>query len=268
VRAYVNRRVSGDSNTYWLSWVKQRFAPAGFAHALSLGCGLGYLERHAAAIGLCNRIDAIDMSEETVRGALSLAREAGLSGLRYFVADLNHPAFAPATYDAVFAMMSLHHVRNLEALFAEIARALKPGGFLVMDEYLGPSQFRWSVAQTNLMNALLSLLPGRYRRTPDGGVKSLLVPPRPEDLATKDPSEAIRSEEIIPLLDRDFVMRAKADYGGTLLQFLLADIVGNFDAEREDDRALLNLVMLFEETLNEGGVLPSDFAIVVAQKND
>ena len=266
VAAYKNRRVTGDPDQEWFSWVKREFAPAGLPRGLSLGCGLGVVERKAIGAGLCRRVDAFDISPEAVRGAAALAREGEYPHTHYFVADLNQFALAPARWDIAFATMSLHHVSNLEDLFSEVARALKPGGLFVVDEYVGPSRFQFGERQLSYINAVLAALPRRLRQGPAGTEKGLFHGLDPEEVAAKDPSEAIRSEEILPTLERDFETLAKADYGGNLLQFLLSDIVGNFDPEREEDRTVMELLLLFEETLNEEGVLPSDFAVVVARK--
>jgi len=266
VLAYKNRRVTGDPGREWLSWVKREFAPEGLERGLSLGCGLGAVERKAIGAGLCRRLDGFDISREAVRGAAALAREGECQGIHYFVADLNRFALVPDSCDIAFATMCLHHVSNLEGLCAEVARALKPGGLFVVDEYVGPSRFHFGERQISYINALLAALPGRLRRGPAGTEKGLFHGLDPQEVAAKDPSEAVRSEEILPALEAHFDVLARADYGGTLLQFLLADIVGNFDPEREEDRTVMELLLLFEETLNEEGVLPSDFAVVVARK--
>ena len=46
---------------------------------------------------------------------------------------------------------------------------------------------------------------------------------------------------------------------------MLADIVGNFDPADPDDVAMIDLVSLYEQTLIDEGVLPSDFVYLVAK---
>ena len=85
------------------------------------------------------------------------------------------------------------------------------------------------------------------------------------EVAKVDPSEAIRSEEILDVVLRYFEVVEKRDLGGTLLQFLLSGIAGNFRAD--DPRSLRILEMLFtiEDALMEVGDLESDFVVVVAR---
>lgn len=67
------------------------------------------------------------------------------------------------------------------------------------------------------------------------------------------------------LVRERFEIVYQADFGGTLLQFVLADIAGNFDPADQRDVALVDLICLDEMTLIEQGVLPSDFTYVVAK---
>jgi hypothetical protein len=158
-------------------------------------------------------------------------------------------------------------VANLEHALAQIRLALCPGGLFVLMEYVGPSRFQWSDHVQDLMNELLITLPERYRRTLDHPriVKRTIERPSPEAVAAEDPSEAIRSEEILDQLQRSFEVLYRADVGGTLLQFLLADIVGNFNADDPGDRILLERLVLFEEACITHGSIPSDFVMLVAR---
>jgi hypothetical protein len=81
-----------------------------------------------------------------------------------------------------------------------------------------------------------------------------------------DPSEAIRSAEIIPLLHSFFRVIEIKPWGGTVFNYLLDDIAGNFDPTREEDRRVLDMVLCIEDTLIESKDLQSDFAVVVARK--
>jgi hypothetical protein len=77
-----------------------------------------------------------------------------------------------------------------------------------------------------------------------------------------DPSESIRSAEIVPLLCRHFDIVEFKPMGGAILQFLLADIAGNF--REEDGEKVLEMLFAVEDTLMAVGDLDSDFAYIVA----
>jgi SAM-dependent methyltransferase len=266
--AHINRLVSGDAAEHWLAFVQRTFVPRGTDFGLSIGCGSGVLERHAVRAGLCQAMDACDVSPGAVAIAEQLARDEGCADrLRYFVCDLNTARLEGGKYGICFSGAALHHVENLEHALAEIRRALRPEGVLVLLEYVGPNRFQWDEKVQQLMNQLLSIIPAPYRTSlkEPGAVKEHVLRPAVDQVVAVDPSEAVRSADILPVLERSFDIVYRADLGGTLLQFLLADIVGNFKADNPHDAALLELLILFEETLVKEGVIPSDFVLVVAR---
>ena len=74
------------------------------------------------------------------------------------------------------------------------------------------------------------------------------------------------SEQIVDALSRRFDLESRRDYGGSILNPLLAGIVGNFDPASAEDSALLRLLALTERLLLREAALPSDFAVLVARK--
>jgi hypothetical protein len=80
-----------------------------------------------------------------------------------------------------------------------------------------------------------------------------------------DPTEAVRSADIVPLLRTHFDLVERVDYGGTLLNLVLEEITGNF-AGTPEDLAVLEPLFEAERDCLRRGVLPSDFAVLVARK--
>jgi hypothetical protein len=119
-----------------------------------------------------------------------------------------------------------------------------------------------------MINKLLSILPTRYRQIiRDGKVTSdtKIVHQNPP-LAwfdENDPSEAVRSSSIMPIIRQYFQIVEYRPYGGSLLQFLLENIVGNFKDDQEDN-AWLDILIYTEQLLEESAVIDSDFALIVA----
>ena len=81
-----------------------------------------------------------------------------------------------------------------------------------------------------------------------------------------DPSEAIRSDEILEYILKHFNSVEKIEYGGNILHMLLDGIIANFDEEKEYDVALLRLLSYIDSMLISEKVMPSDFAVIVARK--
>jgi SAM-dependent methyltransferase len=265
---HINRAIAGGTDENWVNFTKRRFFPQRAQLALSLGCGYGALERHALQVEIAERFEASDLSPEAVEVARSEAESAGLGDrVTYEVADLNELELEGGRYDAVFAAQSLHHVEALEHVLDEIQGSLTDGGLFVVNEYVGPVRFQFPDERLPLMNQLLLALPESHRRNlRTGKLKTEVVRPDEEEVRRVDPSESIRSDEILPLLEERFEIVYRADFGGTLLQFVLADIAGNFDPAEERDVALVDLLSVYEQTLIEQGVLPSDFTYLVAKR--
>ena len=251
----------------WLSFFRQRHLTHPVERGLSLCCGDGYLERMLQDLKICRCVDGIDASPEAVQVAQERAQREGRTGLRYWVADANRVELESGSYGAVFAAMGFHHVRRLKHLLKEVRRSLEPGGFLVVNEYVGPSRFQWTDDQMRLINDLLGMLPQRLRvQLDDGLVKHQVLRPTIEEMIRIDPSEAVCSAEIPRLIARHFDVDARVDYGGTVLYQLLERIVHNFDPAREEDVALLRLLSFIENEAIRVGKLKSDFAVFVARR--
>jgi len=266
---YIHRRTSGDPKTSTYEWFKQKFFPQPADLCLSLGCGLGAFERGAISIGIAKRFHANDISAGAITKARQSASEAGLADrIEYSVLDLNHATLPKNTYDAIFAISSAHHVFNLEDLFDQCRRALKPDGLFLLDEYIGPNRFQTQPEVINIINRLLGSLPRRYRKslfTNDGSTVDRYVPSPPEHFLKHDPSEAIRSADIMRLIERNFDIIEFRPYGGGILHMLLSGITGNFDESSKGDVALLRVLATVEQYLEEKALIASDFAAIVAR---
>lgn len=191
-------------------WFLAQLGGRTFDRGLSIGCGGGSVERMATSLGLCKRIDAFDGSVQSLRVAHTLAASAGYSDrIRYFAADFNRPALPRNTYDIVFCNQSLHHVAELEILFRALVRAMTSHGVLYLDEYIGPSRTEWNDHRIAPHRSVFSGLPPHVRKT-----DFVALP-----IQADDPSEAIRSSEIVAQMKIGFRMKAKG-YGGNLLSVI------------------------------------------------
>jgi SAM-dependent methyltransferase len=249
VRRYINRSISGDEDRGALDWFQQKF-PRRFGRGLSIGCGTGALERDLIRRGICERVDAFDGSLASLWFARKEARAAGFEEqVRYFAADFNAISLPAGTYDIVFVHQALHHVTELEGLYATIVRSLRDGGLLYIDEYVGPSRFDWDEALIRPHRAIYDALPERTRAE-----QKLLLPIQPDD-----PSEAVRSSEIIDRLRIGFRVLEQRDYGGNLLSVLFPVI----DWSEAEADLVTTLIGQERSMLAEGAA--SYHSVVVAQ---
>ena len=315
IRRHHNRKISGRDHVDWIDYVAERcLTQRPLERCLSLGCGGGKLERWLVARGVARSVDAYDVSPRSIQVARELAQQNGYSTIHYAVADVNTVALPSSRYDAVWVYHAMHHFRDLEAICERVASSLKPGGVLVLNDYIGPRRFQFAQRQVDVINSCLGLLPERYRRivpavgngSPAGcgvrapwvervwnrarqgelfkaawdrlmrrrtGIDEALLrrefrPPTVRQVLDVDPTEAIRSDDIVAVVRQHFEIVERQDYGGCVLQFLLQDILQNFPDGDAEAEACLRMVITIEDTLVSLGELTSDFAVIVARPFD
>lgn len=266
-----NYLITGDRDYYWIRYIRDRYFPSGTAgDALSLGCGEGHVDRLWPAWGLTFRsFTGIDISPASVQKAQQLADALPLSPhTRYFAADLNQFQLPPNQYDFIYFFQSLHHIEALENVLASCAQALRPGGWLMVNEFVGPTRFQWTPQQLEMANHLLHFLPPSLRIDLLHGnntLKTKCVKPTVEEMIQGDPSEAVRSADIERVLNQYFEVTEEKNWGGTLNYLVFENIAGNFDPKNPLHTCIAELLIHHENTLLAYGIIPSDFKFYMAR---
>ncbi len=94
-------------------------------HVLDLACGQGYFTHHFLAA--TKHVVAVDLSPSLASIAAKVNTEA-----QVHVAPAQSLTFAhDASFDIVVCVLALQNMEKLEAVFAEVARVLKPNGRFV-----------------------------------------------------------------------------------------------------------------------------------------
>lgn len=253
VRRYINESISGSPNCWPIDWLHSRLQSRRFSTALSLGCGDGPLERDLAAKGICDSILAIDISSEALESARAKAAALGLNGIEYRQGDLNALDLSEQRFDAVFAHQSLHHVENLESCLSATASALRPGSLLYLDEYVGPSRKEWTPASIADADRAYLSLPASVRRKRHIGAP----------IDKRDPTEAVRSSEILSILKRYFHIEERRDYGGNFLALIHPHLRLEHLNPADRNDVLLTIIEAEKEHLKSGA--SSYYTVVVAR---
>jgi O-antigen biosynthesis protein len=262
-------RVSGAPHTNWIEGLMARAGIPKGGRWASLGCGAAGEEIKAAKLSLCGRLSAFDASRASLDLARRAAAEAGVTNLSFDTIDLDRFSLPAGAFDVVMMNMSLHHVREIRVTLETVSRALAPGGFLLLNEFVGARQFQFPETQLEAVRTLLAALPEPYRKDSTTGLpKTEYVRMPVEHWNVADPSEAVRSDLILPEVERLFEIVVRADYGGTILNLLLEHIVHNFDPLDEKDAALVRVLAAAEALLIDSGVLASDFTAIAARPLD
>ena len=236
---------------------------------LIIGCNYGEASPPIALAksGAFKRLLVVDIAKGLLGRQSQISSEMGLNHiLEYKCMDLNRESLTGEnSYDFIFALGTIHHIGRLEGLFSEINGCLRKGGIFCMREYIGPSFLQYTDKQIHIANRVLGGLPDYLKMQGDGSIKKEGWKPRIEEIMADDPSEAVRSQDIMRIVRTHTDVLVCRMTGGTILDPLLHGIAGNF--ERSDaSRAILRTIITLEQTLIEEGVIPSDFVFLVAQK--
>ena len=270
VEKYQMRKITGDENLhfFWhtLDYIKKNIGEKNLK-GISLGCSEGDpgIEMRLVESGIFDKVTVMDIAQGLLEKQRTIASRRGLKGIEYINQDLNKVVLEKNTYDLIWAVGTIHHTEDLESLFEQINSALKHNGIFMMREYIGPNYLQFTDLQLSLVNKMLAILPEKYRRTHDGIVKKTMEKVDLIQLRALDPSEAIRSEDIITVIKEKLRIINLAYTGGTLLHPLLDGIASNFE-RGEDAEAILKLMIFFEESLIENKIIPSDYVFCMAMK--
>ncbi len=263
----VQRRQTGSSTTNWLAGLVERLGIPKDARWLSLGCGAAGTEIWIAKLGLAGSIDARDASPAALETARRNAAQEGVTNVTFETADLNDARLPKGAFDVVLMNMSLHHVKQLDRLLGRAAASLKPRGYFLANEFVGPRQFQFGETRLAVVRDLLDAMPERLRDdgtgTPKASYRSFPV----AHWNIHDPSEAVRSDGILDAVAQHFEIVYRADYGGSILALLLEDIAHNFRKDRPGDVDVLRLIGRFEEILvGRLRVFPNDYTVLAGRR--
>lgn len=115
-------------------------APASGEHVLDVGCGTGTLAIALASRAGPGKVHGIDASPEMIEVAREKAAKAGVD-VDFQLALIEALPFPDASFDLVTCSLVLHHLP--EALqrtgLAQVRRVLRPGGRLLVVDFVAPS---------------------------------------------------------------------------------------------------------------------------------
>jgi SAM-dependent methyltransferase len=146
----------GDEGRYWaahadhferaLAAYQQRFfeiaAIGRVDHVLDVGCGTGHATRRAARTAADGHALGVDLSSAMLEVARQRAQAEGLAHVRYLQADAQVHPFEQA-FDVAIAQTSAMFFGDRVAGLANVGRALRPGGRVVLLTWQPPAANEW-----------------------------------------------------------------------------------------------------------------------------
>lgn len=227
-------------------------------HVLDVGCGTGLTTRAAARAAPAGAALGVDLSAQMIDVARVVTERMGVPNAHFQRADAQVHPFAAGSVDAVISRTGAMFFGRPDAAFANLARALRPGGRVTL--------LTWQAADRNgWFRAFVHHLAGREPPAPPAGA------PGPFSLAHPDHVRALLegagfADVAIDGLAEPAVYGRDAD---DALSFVVGLLGWMLDARppAERDRA----VEALRETLRahegpEGVALPSATWLVTARR--
>lgn len=113
------------------SLVHEALAATAGERVLDVGCGPGfYVAELLERVGPNGAVVGVDASADSL--AVAARRCADRGGVAFRQADATALPVADADFDAALSVQVLEYVTDVDAALAELARALRPGGRLVL----------------------------------------------------------------------------------------------------------------------------------------
>ena len=211
-------------------------------------------------------IECLDLNPAMLERGAARANDIGVAGnLEFVETDLNRWV-AAREYHAVMADQSLHHVLELEWLFGQITRSLRPDGVFVISDMIGRNgHLRWPEALA-IVQEFWKKLPPAYRFN----CRSTRYEALFEDADCSTESfEGIRAQDILPLLTERFHFQSFLGFGNVIDPFVDRSFGPNFDPASAWDREFIDQVhRRDEEEIAAGRLKPTHMLAILGKGAD
>jgi predicted methyltransferase len=104
---------------------------------VDIGAGSGYFTRRfAAAVGPTGKAIGVEIDSVMVRSMNADARRLSLTNYEARLVPPDDPMLAASSVDAIFLCDTYHHIKDRVVYFAKVRQSLKPGGRLVIVDFV------------------------------------------------------------------------------------------------------------------------------------
>lgn len=135
-------------------------APASGERVLDVGCGCGATALEIARrVGPSGHVLGLDISGPMLARARQRAAQADLEHIEFRQSDAQTAPLEPGAYDALFSRFGVMFFDDPGAAFANLGRALRPGGRLAFACWQPPTENPWILAPMAAVAPLLEMPP-------------------------------------------------------------------------------------------------------------
>ena len=148
---------------------------------LDLGSGTGYPALLAAqAVGSTGSVIGLDLAESMLAAAERKATRLGLGNVTFRTGDVSSLPFDASSFDAVISRFCLMFLPEIPGAIANIARVLKPGGYVAVAVWSGPDKNPYLRIPMDVIKQFIELpppdptAPGIFRLAKPGELAGML----------------------------------------------------------------------------------------------
>jgi ubiquinone/menaquinone biosynthesis C-methylase UbiE len=160
----------------WRARATEAWTRAGFGRGqtiIDVGAGPGHAALDLSrCVGPNGQVLAVERSRRFLDALETRARIAGLTNVRAIEADLDHASLGDAVADGAWCRWVLAFVREPRDVVRRLARAIRPGGAVVIHEYFSYATWR-VMPRSRLFEEFVALTMSSWRATggePDIGL--------------------------------------------------------------------------------------------------
>ncbi|MDQ2948261.1 MAG: methyltransferase domain-containing protein [Acidobacteriota bacterium] len=206
-------------------------------------------------------IDCLELNSAMLERARVAAAQHGIDDHINLIQDDFNEWKPIHQYDAAIANQALHHVLNLEHLLTGIKASLKPRGRLIVSDMIGRNGHQLWPEALDILHQLWRKLPPSYRfNNQTRRYEELYVN---EDYS-RESFEAIRSQDILPLLLQHFHFELFIGFANLINPFVERSFGPHFDHTAPWDRNFIDeLQARDDDEILHGRITPTHLLAVL-----
>lgn len=192
--SYINSEICPDHESGVIGALRTATDGAPLALGVSVGAGMGGKERALLKAGLVKKFILYEVSEKRAEAAQKIAHQEGLGDR---VESRLGDVFKEETsreFDLVYWDHALHHMLDVDQAVKWSVDVLRPGGWLLVNDYIGPTRLQWTRQEVDRAREFLAQYGASIGVQPTD-LKRKTILHRWRQMY-RDPSEAPQSDHI------------------------------------------------------------------------
>ena len=208
----------------------------------------------------------VDINLQILNLGIHKAKELKYN-FRGLIQDINNLNLEPESYDFILAYASLHHFINLDHIAKTINLALGDDGEFITLDIPTRNGYRLWIETFEIIKLLWKILPEKYKIDHTSSKTPTYAKEYPDRDYSQNSFECIRSEEILPALNKHLKCKFYIPCLSISRRFFDNMFGFNFDLSNYLDQNVLNFILALDQYYIETEKLkPETFFGVYAKK--